>query len=62
MLLGVPFFVFPQFARAIGNYLRLCITKGANSAFRQLMNVAFFWGMIGGYYKKQVPKNSANNP
>ena len=59
-LSGIPLFVFPQFVRAIGKYLLLCVTKGPNLAFRQLMNVAYFWGMIVGYYKKHVTKNSAN--
>jgi glucosyl-dolichyl phosphate glucuronosyltransferase len=51
-LLGIPLFIFPQFAQSIGKYLQICLTKGPYSSFRQLMNVAYFWGQMCGYYKK----------
>lgn len=50
-LRGIPLFIFPQFVRSIEKYLLLCVTKGPYSSFRQLMNVAYFWGMLCGYCK-----------
>jgi len=52
-LLGIPWFIYPQLVRAIASYIQLCVTKGPNSAFRQLMTVNYFLGVMGGYYKKQ---------
>lgn len=49
---GIPLFIFPQFVQSIGKYLQLLFTKGLYSSFRQLMNVAYFWGMMCGFYKK----------
>jgi glycosyltransferase involved in cell wall biosynthesis len=53
-LLGIPLFIYPQFIRAIGKYIKLCITKGPNSSFRQLMTVNYFLGLMEGYYKKNI--------
>ena len=53
VLLGIPLFVFPQFIRSITHYLLLCVAKGPSSAFRQLMNVSYFWGMMREFHKKQ---------
>ncbi|MEI6145329.1 MAG: glycosyltransferase [Methylococcales bacterium] len=53
VLLGIPLFIYPQFVRAVANYIKLCVTQGPNSAFRQLMTINYFLGVMGGYYKKQ---------
>ncbi len=53
-LLGIPLFIYPQFVRAIANYIQLCVSKGPNSAFRQLMTVNYFLGLMEGYYKKML--------
>lgn len=59
-LAGIPLFIFRQFTNSIGKYLQLFLTKGPYSSFRQLMNVAYFWGMICGYYKKHLIKCNSN--
>ncbi len=48
-LLGVPLFLYPQFARAAGKYLGRLLTCGPNRAFRQLMTVSHFLGTMAGY-------------
>lgn len=50
-LLGVPLFLFPQFARATGKYLAQLLTRGPDNAFRQLMTVGNFIGTMAGYRK-----------
>ena len=50
-LLGVPLFLYPQFARAVGKYLALLLIRGPNYAFRQLMTVGHFLGTMAGYRK-----------
>ncbi len=50
-LLGVPLFLYPQFARAVGKYLALLFTRGPNHSFRQLMTVGHFVGAMAGYRK-----------
>jgi len=50
-LLGVPLFLYPQFARAVGKYLALLLVRGPNYAFRQLMTVGHFLGTMAGYRK-----------
>ena len=50
---GIPLFVFPQLARSIGKYFFQVVTKGPNWAFRQQMNVAYFLGLINGYFNKR---------
>lgn len=49
-ILGVPRFLYFQWLRAILRYLGQTATRGSNFSFRQLMNVAYFTGMIYGYY------------
>ncbi len=53
-ILGIPLFIFPQFVRATVKYIELCFTKGPDFAFRQLMTVTYFLGLMGGYYKKNA--------
>jgi len=48
-LLGVPLFLYPQFARAVGRYLGLLASQGPDRAFRQLMTVGHFLGTMAGY-------------
>lgn len=50
-LLGIPLFIYPQFARAAGKYLGQLITRGPGYAFRQLMTVGHFLGTMAGYRK-----------
>lgn len=50
-ILGIPMFIFPQFVRATVKYIELCVTKGPNFSFRQLMTVTYFLGLMEGYYK-----------
>ena len=50
-ILGVPLFIIPQFARSVGKYLAQIATRGPDSAFRQLMTVGHFLGMITGNRK-----------
>jgi glycosyltransferase involved in cell wall biosynthesis len=49
---GVPWFVFPQLARSIGDYLRIAFSKGPDYAFRRRMTVIYFLGLIVGYYQR----------
>ncbi len=51
-LMGVPLFIFPQIFRSIGKFIYQTITQGPNRSFRKLMNVAYFAGVIQGYYAK----------
>lgn len=51
-LAGIPLFFLPQFTRSISKYISLSISQGPYKSFRQLMNVAYFLGIIHGYYKK----------
>ncbi len=57
-LLGVPLFLFPQFARAVGKYLVQAATTGPDRAFRQQMTAGHFLGMIFGY-SKRMPRHQA---
>jgi len=50
-MLGIPLFLYPQFARSIGKYLGQVVTSGPHHAFRQLMTVGHFLGMMSGYRK-----------
>ena len=50
-MLGIPLFIYPQFARAAGKYLGQLVTRGPDGAFRQLMTVGHFLGSISGYRK-----------
>ncbi|BCX82135.1 glucosyl-dolichyl phosphate glucuronosyltransferase [Methylomarinovum caldicuralii] len=52
---GVPRFLYLQLLRAIWRYLGLAVGQGPDYAFRQLMNVAYFLGMIQGYYRRKTP-------
>lgn len=56
-LKGVPLFVFLQFIQSIKKYLQRSIKKKSLYSVRQLMNIAYFWGMICGYYQKNGIKN-----
>jgi glycosyltransferase involved in cell wall biosynthesis len=49
--LGIPLFIFPQFMRSVVRYLALLLRKGPDQAFRQLMTIGHFLGMISGYHK-----------
>ncbi len=51
-ILGIPRFQFWLLARAVGKYLRQTATSGPDAAFRQLMNVVYFLGMIEGYHRR----------
>lgn len=51
--MGVPLFLYPQSMRATGSYLGLLFSCGHNKAFRQLMTVSHFMGMMMGYRKRQ---------
>ncbi len=51
-LAGIPLFVFPQFFRSIKNYIVLFLEKGPDYAFRQQMNIYYFWGMLQGYFSR----------
>jgi hypothetical protein len=48
-MLGIPLFIYPQFARATGKYLGQLISRGPDKAFRQLMTVGHFLGTMSGY-------------
>lgn len=50
--LGIPFYIFPQFLRAMTRWFYQILTSGYNRSFRQLMTLSYFWGMMSGYYKK----------
>jgi glycosyltransferase involved in cell wall biosynthesis len=50
-MLGIPLFIYPQFARATGKYLGQLVTRGPDEAFRQLMTVGHFLGTMAGYRK-----------
>jgi len=50
-MLGIPLFIYPQFARATAKYLRQLISRGPHQAFRQLMTVGHFLGTMAGYRK-----------
>lgn len=50
--LNVPLFLYHQLLSAIFKYLRQAITLGPSAAFRQQMNIAYFWGMIRARAKK----------
>lgn len=52
-LFGIPLFLFPQFFRSISRYLHQTISEGSNKSFRQLMNVAYFWGLLCSYHSKK---------
>lgn len=52
---GVPRFLYLQLLRAVWRYLDLTVGRGPDYAFRQLMNVAYFLGMIRGYYHRKTP-------
>jgi glycosyltransferase involved in cell wall biosynthesis len=49
---GVPRFLYLQWFRAVWRYLQQTLRQGPNYAFRQLMNVAYFTGMIQEYYRR----------
>ncbi|BCX89796.1 glucosyl-dolichyl phosphate glucuronosyltransferase [Methylomarinovum tepidoasis] len=49
-ILGVPRFLFWLQLKAVGKYLCQVMMKGPDTAFRQLMNVVYFLGMIEGYH------------
>jgi len=48
-IMGIPLFVYPQFLRSIGHYVRQIFSNGKNSAFRKRMNIAYFTGMMQAY-------------
>jgi glucosyl-dolichyl phosphate glucuronosyltransferase len=48
-LLGIPLFLYPQLARAVGKYLAQLVSRGPNFAFRQLMTIGHFLGAMAGY-------------
>ncbi len=49
---GVPRFLYLQLLRAVWRYLQQTLRQGPNYAFRQLMNVAYFAGMIQEYHRR----------
>lgn len=53
-ILGVPFFIMPQFLRSFYHYILLCAKNGLTNSFRQWMNVYYFLGMITGYFRKHT--------
>lgn len=48
----VPRFLYLQWLRALWRYVCQTATHGPNFSFRQLMNVAYFTGMIQRYYQR----------
>lgn len=53
---GIPLFLFPQTARAMGRYLHQLVRRGTDYAFRQEMTVCHFWGLITGYVLRHRKK------
>jgi len=53
----IPLFLFRQTGTAAARYVSQLITKGPSSAFRQQMNVGYFFGMMMGYARR--PRGSA---
>ncbi|OAI20515.1 hypothetical protein A1359_03390 [Methylomonas lenta] len=53
-ILGIPFFIIPQFLRSIYHYILLSNKNGLSGSFRQLMNVYYFAGTMTGYFKKNT--------
>ncbi|GAB4366766.1 MAG: glycosyltransferase family 2 protein [Methylohalobius crimeensis] len=51
-ILGVPRFLYLQWTRALWKYLALTMRFGTAHSFRQLMNVAYFTGMVQAYHRK----------
>ncbi len=54
-LFGVPRFLYRQWLKAIARYLGQTLRFGINFSFRQLMNVAYFTGMIHEYRSQSQP-------
>jgi len=50
--LGVPFFLYRQFAHNFWKYLMELATEGSDRAFRQQMTVGHFAGMMLGYRRR----------
>lgn len=50
--LGIPLFVYPQFARAVARYLGQAARHGPDQAFRLLMTAGHFLGTMAGYRKR----------
>ncbi len=50
---GVPLFIFGQTLRAVLKYFGQVISKGSAKAFRQQMNVSYFFGLILGYHESR---------
>jgi glycosyltransferase involved in cell wall biosynthesis len=48
-MFGVPLFLYAQLSRAVGRYVGLLVTRGPSPAFRQLMTVGHFLGMMSGH-------------
>jgi GT2 family glycosyltransferase len=53
---GIPLFLFPQTARAIGRYFHQLVRRGTDYAFRQEMTVCHFCGLISGYVSRHRKK------
>ncbi len=51
-LFGVPRFLYALWLKAIARYLGQTLRFGVNFSFRQLMNVAYFTGMIQEYHRR----------
>lgn len=52
LILGVPRFLYLQWLRAVWRYLVQTLRFGDSYSFRQLMNVAYFTGMLQEYHLK----------
>jgi len=48
-LLGVPAYVYPQFARSVGRYIAAVFSKGPDAAFRLQMTAEHFLGRMLGF-------------
>jgi glycosyltransferase involved in cell wall biosynthesis len=51
-IFGVPRYLYPMLLSNIGEYLRLLITKGPDTAFRQQMTVGHMIGTMLGYHRR----------
>lgn len=51
-LWGAPRFLYLQLARAAWRYLAQTVHRGPDFSFRQLMNVAYFAGMLQEYHRR----------
>lgn len=52
-LIGIPLFLFQQFARSLKKYFIELIAKGIDGAFRQKMTSGYMLGMMTGYAKRK---------